>query len=120
MNDYSYKEQVCTQKCNYRKNLCVMKCKNDTVSQVQRVSHDSHVNTHFLTNKETEERLRNVQKEKKILMMKNSKLQQKLQKLIEKDGVTLTCTESDEILSLMSETSPDVTKFPQDSFQSIL
>lgn len=32
----------------------------------------------------------------------------------------MTCTESDEILSLMSETSANVTKFPQDSFQSLL
>lgn len=31
-------------------------------TQVQRVSHDSHVNIRFLTNEEAEERLRNVQK----------------------------------------------------------
>ena len=78
--------------------------------------HDSHVNICHLTKEETEERLRNVQKEKKSLMAKNQRLQQKIQK----DGVTLTFDENNKILSLMNETSADATNFPQDSFQSIL
>ena len=96
-----------------------MKCRSENTSQLQHVSHDSYVNICHLTKEETEERLRNVQKEKKSLV-KNKRLQQKIQKLIEKDGVTLTSNENDKILSLMNETSADVTKFPQDSFQSIL
>ena len=93
-----------------------MKCRNENTSQLQRVSHDSHVNICHLTKEETEERLRNVQKEKKSLMAKNQRLQQKIQK----DGVTLTSDENNKILSLMNETSADATNFPQDSFQSIL
>ena len=47
------------------------------------------------------------------LMAKNKRFQQKVHTLIEKDGVSLTPTESDEILSLMKEISTDseVTKF---------
>ena len=83
---------------------------------MQHVSHDSHMNICHLTHEKTEERLRNVQKEKKSLMVKNKRLQQKIQKLVEKDGVTLTSNENDKILSLMNETSADVTKFSQDSY----
>ena len=48
-------------------------------------------------------------------MVKNKKLQQKLQKLIEKDGVILNSTESEEISSLVKETSTEVQKFPDNS-----
>ena len=47
------------------------------------------------------------------LMAKNKRFQQKVHTLIEKDGVSLTPTEINEILSLMKEISTDseVTKF---------
>ena len=79
--------------------------------------HDSHVNICHLTKEETEERLRNLQKEK--FDGEEPDCSRKYRS-IEKDGVTLTSNENDKILSLMNETSADATNFPQDSFQSIL
>lgn len=50
--------------------------------------------------------------EKKHLLVKNRKL---LQKLIDKDGVVLTTSESESIASLVEETS-QVQKFPENCF----
>lgn len=109
------------QKCSgYRNNLRVMKCRSQNSSIEKRVAHDSHVNICFLSDDEKTQRLRNVQEEKRVLMLKNKKLQQKLQILIDKDGITLNDTESEKVFSLVEEASTEVQKFPENSFQSIL
>ena len=97
-----------------------MKCQGQNLSQEKRVAHDSHVNIPFLTNGETEQRLRNIQQEKRVLIVKKKNLQQKLQKLIKKDGDILNASESEENSSLVKETSTHVQTFPENSFQSIL
>ena len=85
-----------------------------------RTAHNSHTNIRFLNVKEMEERLRNVQQKKKIVTAKVQKLEEKMKKDIDENGVMLSEPEVEVVRDLIEDASDTVYRFPKDSVQYIL
>ena len=109
----------CKSCVQYRNNIRSMAHRLKACSIATNTAHDSHTPYCRLDDQEKVQRLRNLQKEKKILKASNKKLQLRAQRLIENEGIKLTETESTDIEAVMKEASEKV-DFPEDSFQCIL
>ena len=106
----------------YRSNLRVMRWRSQQCDSLaaSRTAHNSHTNIRFLNVKEMEERLRNVQQKKKIVTAKVQKLEEKMKKDIDENGVMLSEPEVEVVRDLIEDASDTVYRFPKDSVQYIL
>lgn len=98
----------------------MMRWRSQQCDNPSRTSHNSHTNIRFLNVKEMEERLRNVQQQKRSVTAKVQKLEEKMKKDIEENGVALTEPEADVVNDLIKDASDTVHSFPKDSVQFIL
>ena len=93
----------------YRSTLRAMKSRKES-SQSNKISSDSHANYRYLQSGELKDRLKNVQRSKRISKRQNDRLREKLIKLIGSDGIDLSEDDEDEIEELFSQTDEDVKK----------
>ena len=103
----------------HRSNLRVAKCRQQHKNS-DRIAHDSHCNIRFLSEHEISQRLESAQNQKNVLREKVKRLEQekRAQKLIAKEGVTLTRNDENDINSILTD-ADITTAFEEDSFQSI-
>jgi hypothetical protein len=102
--------EVCDVCCRYRGPLRALrsKAKGTEANLSQRTAHDSHTKISRLKNTEVVERLQNVQRAKRTLTKSNQRLRERLQKLIEKEGVLLHEDDERDIEALFTEASKKV------------
>ena len=81
-------------------------------SNSSRTSHNSHTNINV---KEMEERLRNVQQQKRKMTAKYQKLEEKMKKDIDENGIPLTEPEADVVEELIKDATGTVEAIPRDS-----
>ena len=104
----------------YRENLRVMRWHSqqcDSPSNSSRTSHNNHTNIQFLNVKEMEERLRKVPRQKRKMTAKYQKLEEKMKKDIDENGIPLTEPEADIV---EEDATGTVEALPRDSVQYIL
>ena len=103
----------------HRSNLRVAKCRQQHKNS-DRIAHDSHCNIRFLSEHEISQRLESAKNQKNVLREKVKRLEQekRAQKLIAKEGVTLTRNDENDINSILAD-ADITTAFEEDSFQSI-
>ena len=102
----------------YRSQLHVMYSRQSKASD--RVSHDSHTNYRFLSSAEKDERLHNLQRAKVAETKSNKRVSEKLNELIDKDGVSLTEQDTSDVASIFESVTDDVIKnFKEGSIQQI-
>ena len=111
---------ICSACQLYKGSLRVMKWRSQQCDVPSRTSHNSHTNIRYLNVEEMEERLRNVQKQKKSVTNKAKKLEEKMKQDIEENGVALTEPEINVVNDLLKDASDTVYSFPKDSIQYIL
>ena len=111
-----------TTRCNhckrFRAHLRVKRSRRSNSDPSSAVADDSHTNYSNLTKDELIERLRNVQKSRKAIRTRCTKL---AKELIKKDGVKVTDDDESDIRVVIDDVTPKVLeKYGDDSPQSIL
>ena len=102
----------------YRSQLHVMYSRQSKASD--RVSHNSHTNYRFLSSAEKDERLHNLQRAKVAQNKCNKRLSEKLNELIDNEGVRLTEQDTSDVTSIFNSVTDDVIKnFKDGSIQQI-
>lgn len=102
----------------YRSQLHVMYSRQSKASD--RVSHSSHTNYRFLSSAEKDERLHNLQRAKVAESKCNKHLSEKVNELIDKEGVSLTEQDTSDMVSIFDSVTDNVIKnFKDGSIQQI-
>ena len=104
----------------YRSQLQVMCSRQQSKAASNRVSHNSHTNYRFLSSAEKDKRLHNLEKAKIAECKQKKRLSEKINELIEQDGVTLIDEDVEDISSIFDSVASDVKKnFKEFSVQKI-
>ena len=104
----------------YRSTLRTMKSKSQNHTHESSLSHSSHTNYRYLEADELVERLRNVQAAKKKAQLTVHRLEERLQSIIEKEGVDLLEEDAADLNDVMNEMDATARqKIARSQFQSI-
>lgn len=108
---------------HYRNTLRALASKDlsasDPKSQSQRTGQNSHTNYRYLSVEESKERMRNLQKAKRSISQENRRLREKLQNLIEKEGIDLVDEDVSTLEEVFEDADKEITHLPAESFQRL-
>ena len=93
---------------SYRSTLRAMKSRCENSNPTASTSHNSHTNYRYLSNKDLATRLKNVQAAKRAAVRSASRLNGKLQAMIEKEGIDLGEEDASDMEELMGEVDESV------------
>ena len=89
-------------------NLRAMKSRCENLNPTASTLHNSHTNYRYLSNKDLATRLKNVQAAKRAAVRSASRLNGKLQAMIEKEGIDLGEEDASDMEDLMGEVDESV------------